>query len=72
MTIQVALSPFDPVVFAQCSGQCCVRIPGKEDSNYFAKAYTRRDWAAGPVCDNCSSPMTKLYEIRTPKVRKTR
>jgi len=61
--------PEDPSVFAVCSGKCSTKITGKTLDNYFGKAYTRTQWAANPVCDNCASPMSKLYEIKVPEVK---
>jgi hypothetical protein len=53
----------DPTIFAVCSGACNRHYPGKSVGNYFGKAYTERKWKRGPICDNCGSPMTRIYEI---------
>lgn len=53
----------DPTIFAKCSGPCTRSYAGKKVGEYFAKAYTQRKWKRGPVCDNCGSPMTLLFEI---------
>lgn len=54
----------DPTMFAVCSGPCNRSHPGKKVGDYFAKAYTVRKWKRNPKCDNCSSPMVLLYELK--------
>lgn len=63
MTETITLNYDDPVIFAVCSGKCCQSYPGKKVGNYFGKAYTVRGWKRKPVCDNCKSPMRRIYEV---------
>lgn len=48
--------------WAKCE-PCCRTGRGVKVGNYFSRAYTERQWNRGPVCDNCSTPMTLLYEV---------
>ena len=59
----------DPSVFSKCSGKCCKRGPGQTQENYFGKAYTKRQWERGPLCENCSSPMELLFELKVQAVK---
>jgi len=54
----------DPTVFAKCGGHCSKLGPGSKINNIFYKAYPKRRWDRGVVCDNCGSPMVKLYEAK--------
>lgn len=60
----ITLDYADPVFFARCSGLCCRRANGNRVGKYFAKAYNQREWKRGPLCDNCESPMSLLYEVK--------
>jgi len=52
-----------PTVFAKCPS-CCRTGRGVVVGDYYSKAYTKRKWAQGQVCENCSTPMKYLYEVR--------
>ena len=59
---KITLSPEDPTVFAVCP--TCRKVGnGNKPDHYFGKAYTERRWKRGPVCDNCNTPMEKLFEV---------
>lgn len=62
----------DPTVFAICSGACSQHGNGAKVGSYFGKAYTRRKWSKKPKCDNCKSPMKRLYEVDQSSSRRRR
>jgi hypothetical protein len=72
MTIVTKLNYDDPTVFAICSGACSQHGLGAKVGNYFGKAYTRARWARKPKCDNCKSPMKRLYEVSPPSRKERR
>ena len=58
------LLPSDPTIFTQCD-KCCARGRGSRALEYFAKAFTLRDWRKGQTCENCHGELTVLYEVKT-------
>lgn len=66
----VTLETSDPTVWAKCP-KCTASYMGNITGNYFAKAYPRRrkdrtaaEVVAAQVCDNCSTPMQFMYEVK--------
>lgn len=60
----VRLLDEDPQVFARCP-KCCAGGIGVPFGQVFLKAYPPRKWDRGQSCDNCDTPMERLYEVRT-------
>lgn len=60
---EIVLEDSDPTVFAKCP-KCCAHYNGKLQGNYFAKAYPRKKWARGQVCENCGTEMQFMYEVK--------
>lgn len=57
------LSPEDPVVFAKCPSCQPTGRGLSVTGNYYGKAFTTRRWKRGPVCENCGTPLKKLFEV---------
>lgn len=64
MSNQIRLYSDDPIVFAMCPGRCNKRGKGVSTSFLYYRAYSRPNWRKGPLCENCESPMQKLYEVK--------
>jgi hypothetical protein len=67
---EITLSLADPVVWGKCP-QCTKSGRGVHVGSYFAKAFPRRklfrsaqDVLAGEVCENCSTPLEFMYEVK--------
>ena len=61
---EVSLSDSDRTVFSICPN-CNKTGRGMKAPNYFSMAYTKRQWAKQPKCDNCETEMVMVYEIKT-------
>jgi hypothetical protein len=68
--LDVTLLDSDPTIWAKCP-KCCASYLGKHVGNYFAMAYPRRkagrtvqEVLADKACENCSTPMQFLYEVK--------
>lgn len=71
MSGPIALHYDDPTIFAKCGGSCSKMGRGSVTARIFYRAYPRRDWEHGQVCENCKSPMVILYELQeTPKPKR--
>jgi hypothetical protein len=60
----IKLLPSDPVVFAKCLHCTQTGRNGMLVPPYYSKAYSNEKWNRGPVCENCGTPMTFLYEVK--------
>ncbi len=56
---------FIVLVGAKCI-PCDPRGTGKVTGTYYGKTFDLRRWKAKPVCVNCETPMTKLWETKVP------
>jgi hypothetical protein len=63
MTRDIELMASDPTVFAICE-KCNRKGRGVHLGDISCKAFTKREWRQNPVCDNCNTPMTRLYEVK--------
>lgn len=59
---KIVLGPEDPTVFAKCPN-CDKHGTGVKPGSYYGKAFTERRWKRGPVCENCETPLVKLFEV---------
>lgn len=59
---KITLGPEDPTIFAKCPN-CDKHGDGVKPDAYYGKAYTERRFKRGPVCENCETPMVKLFEV---------
>jgi hypothetical protein len=60
----IKLQEDDPTVFAKCPS-CCKGGTGVPFGQVYLKAFTKRKWARGPLCENCETPLVRLYEVET-------
>lgn len=60
----IRLSDSDRTVFAVCPN-CNKTGKGVKAPNYYSMAYTKRQWARGPECENCHTAMQFTYEVKT-------
>lgn len=63
MANEIRLSPEDPTIFAKCP-RCSAMGRGTKAGSQFYRAYTIRRWVRKPKCENCNTPMVKLYEVK--------
>jgi hypothetical protein len=61
---ELTLGPEDPTVFAKCN-RCDPGKPGSKVGNYYGRAYPRRKWDRKPKCENCKTPMSLLFEVKS-------
>lgn len=60
---KVMLSAEDPTIFAKCP-VCTKSGRGvKVTGNYYGKAFTARRWKRNPECENCGTPLVKMFEV---------
>lgn len=59
----VQLTVHDPIMYAKCSKSAATG-PKRKVGHFFGKAYSKAQWEAEPVCDNCGSPMELLYSVK--------
>lgn len=64
MDKEIVLSESDRTKFAKCL-VCCKTGIGVKVGDYFSMAYSAKQWARQPVCDNCGTAMTLIYEVKT-------
>lgn len=60
---EVRLTESDRTVFAGCP-KCNVSGNGMKAAKYYSMAYSRKQWARGPQCDNCGTDMQFKYEVK--------
>lgn len=60
---QLRLSDSDRTIFAICP-KCNVTGRGVKAANFYSMAYTRRQWAKEPECENCHTKMEYRYEVK--------
>lgn len=59
---EVRLTGSDRTMFAICP-KCNKSGLGLKAPRYFSMAYTRKQWARKPKCDNCDTEMQFKYEV---------
>lgn len=59
---QIRLGPEDPTIFAKCPN-CSKGGRGVKVGNYYGRAFTLRRWKRRPKCENCKTPLVKLFEV---------
>lgn len=60
---EITLNDSDRTVFAVCP-KCCKKGRGVVMGQYYSMAYTRRQWARNPQCENCNTAMEYRYEVK--------
>jgi hypothetical protein len=58
------LSDSDRTIFSVCPN-CNKTGRGLKAPDYFSMAYTKKQWARKPKCDNCETEMEFKYEVKT-------
>jgi uncharacterized protein (DUF983 family) len=61
---EVSLNEADRTIFSVCP-KCNRTGKGRLAPNYYSMAYTKRQWATGPKCENCGTSMQFVHEVRT-------
>lgn len=51
-----------PTIYAKCES-CDKRGPGSRPGRYYGSSFTGKQWSRGPVCENCSGPLTIVREV---------
>ena len=60
----IRLSDSDRTKFAICPN-CNKSGLGLKAPNFYSMAYSKKQWARNPVCENCQTPMQFKYEVKT-------
>lgn len=63
MMKEIRLSDSDRTMFARCS-ECNRTGLGTKAPMFFSMAYTRKQWAREPECDNCHTKMQLVHEVK--------
>ena len=58
----IRLTDQDRTVFAVCLS-CNKSALGMKAPQYYSMAYTRKQWARAPKCENCHTDMQFKYEV---------
>lgn len=61
---EIRLTVSDRTVFAVCPN-CNRTGKGLKAANFYSMAYTKRQWARQPKCENCGTDMQFSYEVIT-------
>jgi len=61
---EIRLTDSDRTVFTVCPN-CNKTGLGLKAANYYSMAYSKKQWARKPKCDNCHTDMQFKYEVET-------
>lgn len=64
MVNEIRLTDSDRTVFSVCP-KCNAGGLGQKAPRYFSMAYSRKQWARKPKCENCGTDMQFSYEVKT-------
>lgn len=52
-----------PTIYAKCT-KCDRRYLGAKVGDYYGSSFTEKQWARGPVCENCKGELSVIRRVR--------